>query len=290
MKDTTVGALAHTSNQMWSSKLEFIAFNDSPPSNTTEPEPDSEDTVEADPNASTGHTKGFIAWSTTLGTGFWLTHSAPQFPLTPEQASSFQGLGDNAYTYGQHLLCVSMTMDELNVLAGQLIQNQPDVYSTFVSTTTKNNYPNIRSLALKSYPTAAKCTTASIREYVVLAKTAAWGKDLWSSCVATTFNAGLLAETWLRGLEIGPACPPTFAYETLDVVTLSFAAINTTFVWKETQDHSKWAIGLTDPVLCFGDINRMTSQYSRGGGATCFENKALWSQMRSAVTSHDTCP
>jgi hypothetical protein len=63
---------------MWGG-LEYIAFNDNPP--TAEGAADSEH-VDAD---LTGHTKGYIAWSTDAGYGFWLTHSSPQFPLTPRK-------------------------------------------------------------------------------------------------------------------------------------------------------------------------------------------------------------
>lgn len=55
------------------------------------------------------------------------------------------------------------------------------------------------------------------------------------------------------------------------------------------MDHSKWGVALSKEVVCFGDINRMTSQYKRGGGTTCFENKAIWQQFLNSVTDHDTC-
>ena len=86
----------------------------------------------------------------------------------------------------------------------------------------------------------------------------------------------------------GPSCPPDYDYETLDVQYLNF----TTKSWKETLDHSKWGISISgdDSVVCFGDINRMTTQYSRGGGATCFKEPGLWKQMSTAVTMHNSCP
>ncbi len=43
------------------------------------------------------------------------------------------------------------------------------------------------------------------------------------------------------------------------------------------------------PVVCFGDINRMTSQFKRGGGATCINNEKIWKQFYSAVVSSDSC-
>ena len=42
--------------------------------------------------------------------------------------------------------------------------------------------------------------------------------------------------------------------------------------WKHTVDHSKWCVGANAAkghVACIGDINRMSSQAKRGGGAVC---------------------
>jgi deoxyribonuclease II len=284
MDSKTSGALAYTSIQMWDQSLEYLAFNDDVPEGV---ESEGIYSNSTDPDASiSGHTKGYLAWSTNAGAGFWLTHSVPRFPLTPAQVSSFQGLGSNANTYAQHVYCVTLTMAEVETLAKALAYNQPDVFSSSVSTTTRNKYPAIKALVEGSFPTSASCVNFQVAGVTVFAKTGEWGKDLWDDCVAPFYQANILVETWLRGYEIGPACPPAFKYETLDIDYLSFTS---TYQWKETQDHSKWAVGNTDDVICFGDINRMTSQYKRGGGATCFYNSKVWQQMRNAITEHNSC-
>jgi deoxyribonuclease-2 len=94
-------------------------------------------------------------------------------------------------------------MAEIEALAGQLLYNQPDVYSYSISTTTKNNYPYLKDLAAKNFPTTAKCSVATIGISTSFAKTGEWGKDLWDDCVAPHFQADILVESWLRGLEIG---------------------------------------------------------------------------------------
>ena len=42
--------------------------------------------------------------------------------------------------------------------------------------------------------------------------------------------------------------------------------------------------------VCIGDINRMTSQRKRGGGAVCFSNRKLCFGMYNTVNTSSTCP
>lgn len=281
MDDPTVGTLSNTMNQIWEG-LEYIAFNDSPAvvgDDGAEPE--------LDPNAQTAHSKGLIAFDPIQGKGFWLTHSVPKSFLMPSQVDEYQGISDNAFTYGQHLYCKSLTMAQINTLAKQLATNGPDIYASSVSTQTKNNYAGVRDLVDEVFPTTSECTNAEISTVRVFAKTPAWGKDLWDDCISPHYSVGLYVETWLRGLEIGPSCPPKFPFETLDVTDVKFLS----YTWTETKDHCKWAVSTSSsvPVVCFGDINRMTSQFKRGGGATCINNEKIWKQFYSAVVSSDSC-
>ena len=91
----------------------------------------------------------------------------------------------------------------------------------------------------------------------------------------------------MRGDKVGPACPPAFQYATLDVLNVSFSA---DMSWQEPDAHSKWGVSATLPILCIGDINRMTTQFVRGGGAACLHNEALAYQFRKAITGTSSCP
>ena len=277
MNSTTDGALAQTLGQTWSFGLEFIAYNDEPPS-ATAPNP---------ANGEYGHTKGFLAWSTAQGYGFWLTHSAPAFPRTPLQApSGYQGLSDNAEIYAQSFLCKSLTMTEVNMLAAQLTNNSPEIYSHNVLNATEAQYPGISGLVNKDYPKTASCAPIQIGNLTIFAKTDAFDQDLYAACIAPYYASDMYAETWIRGSACGPACPPKYKYSTLDVQALSFTP---EFTWGETNDHSKWAIAVAAPIVCIADINRMTTQYPRGGGAACMEQPLLWAQINAAITQHDSC-
>jgi deoxyribonuclease-2 len=85
-------------------------------------------------------------------------------------------------------------------------------------------------------------------------------------------------------------CKPTHAFNVWNVQNLSWGgSIN----YKETKEHSKWAVATgngIEPIVCIGDINRMTSQALRGGGTTCMSNQSLWRAMTSLISSIEACP
>lgn len=59
--------------------------------------------------------------------------------------------------------------------------------------------------------------------------------------------------------------------------------------WEEADDHSKWMI-LGDKYSCFGDMNRMTSQWKRGGAFYCLNNTYLYKALKGVITEIDNCP
>lgn len=42
--------------------------------------------------------------------------------------------------------------------------------------------------------------------------------------------------------------------------------------------------------VCFADMNRMSSQWARGGGAACWRHAATYAAILSMVTSVEACP
>ena len=42
--------------------------------------------------------------------------------------------------------------------------------------------------------------------------------------------------------------------------------------------------------VCIGDINRMATQYKRGGGTVCFRNEFVWQAYRNLIGSFEACP
>lgn len=102
-------------------------------------------------------------------------------------------------------------------------------------------------------------------------------------------SSNLIAETWGRPLSPPWCGSEDNKYKVGNVVSLAFESGVT---WKETQDHSKWAIA-TDPsssYSCFGDMNRMNSQFKRGGAFYCIEDADLNKAMKKIIKSKAVCP
>ena len=320
LNDSSSGALTHTTQQLWQEGANYVLYNDQVPKAGEE----------NDTATQFGHTKGFFAFlsvsntisvsntlsvsntisvSNTLNSkGFWLTHSIPLFPKGPQESGTYVGLGSNAKTYAQHMLCISVSGDTLNDLAGAFLLNRPQIYESKLTPKanllTNEKYSNIRNLIAGEFSTADTClqtplTSQGGMPFTVYSKTAQWNNDLYAGCVAPHEKDTLWVETWIRGKASGPVCPYT-EYDTLDIKFLDFQEApqaqeaqkthNTdTDKWSETQDHSKWLITEYKQVVCMGDVNRMTTQYLRGGGTACFNDPVLHAVLKKAITGLDTC-
>jgi deoxyribonuclease-2 len=93
----------------------------------------------------------------------------------------------------------------------------------------------------------------------------------------------LLAETWGRPLQ-APWCGTPYPVGNIATIQL-----NSQITWKETQDHSKWAYATANNFSCFGDMNRMSSQWKRGGAFYCLDSPLLKQALVSVTASTATC-
>ena len=96
-------------------------------------------------------------------------------------------------------------------------------------------------------------------------KSPKWGKFLYEDLVEPYFHSSFAWETWMNGINPLPSyCAPDYTYNVVNVRTLAIGGAS----WKETQDHSKWAVSQdgSTPIVCIGDINRQKSQAGRAGG------------------------
>ena len=276
LNDTLNGALTHTTKQLWHTDASYVIYNDQLPKlyNTT--------TI----SSIFGHTKGYFAFDKNEN-GFWITHSIPLFPSGPKKTDTYLGLGSNAWTYAQNILCLSVNVDTINELSKKFLLNRPQIYDAKLN---NNDYEYINDLVDGKYSTEKKCdssvfTTKAALSFKVFSKTSEWNDDLYSGCVTPSEKDILWVESWIRGSAEGPICPLS-DYDTLDITYLNFG---TNSSWSETKDHSKWAITANKKIICMGDINRMTTQYLRGGGTACFTDEILHSIFKTATVNTNKC-
>jgi hypothetical protein len=273
MNDTSVGALGRTLTQLWSDSVEYLMFNDEPPGQTNY-------------NFTVGHTKGVWAWDVGRKEAIIVQHSIPLFPVGPGRSEKYNGLGKNAWMYGQHASCFSLALDDLVRSAEPVRLTIPSVYDSRISSATP---VELAELANGSWNGAPHCESMNFvstggLNVTLFAKSSAWNNELYAACVAPALDASLSVESWLRGSEEGPACGG--AQTVVDVQAVSYPG---GLDFTEYNDHSKWAVDVAGDWFCAADINRMTTQYARGGAAYCFQDHGLAYAMRTAITKEESC-
>jgi len=121
------------------------------------------------------------------------------------------------------------------------------------------------------------------------AKNGAWNQSLYEDLAEPGIQSGMLLETWQNGSggKMPSFCTPEYKYDSMNILSMAF---NQNVAWTESKDHSKW--GISSDVanwVCIGDINRMYSQNTRGGGTYCFQNKSLYTSLQGYISSASYC-
>lgn len=278
--DTFVtGAMGSTLSQyMGNVKPGWLAWSDQPPGTNM--------------SNNGAHAKGVMSFD--QSTGFFLRHSTPRFPLAAS-TGKYAGFPDYARIYGQTFLCVSYSLSTLNEIASQFILNGVRVYDSNVPTDIGQQFPNLAILA-SDIPTVK--TPFHFRSFLSLAgnnftdfaKSRYCDCELYASVVAPALRNDMAVLSWGRPL-MGSGCRPATQFDVLDISGMTLH--NTpegTITYNETKEHSKLGFGSKNDMLCVGDINRMTSQASRGGGTTCFANSGLWRALTQQIAEWNACP
>lgn len=213
-------------------------------------------------SSSHGHCKGILAWNSQVLT--WLIHSVPKFPSSFDTKSVIPvpDIAEAELIYGQSFIFLQLDVSLLNDILVQLKIMNPYVY---ISTLSLANAPSmmgqgsIRELALG-------------QNIIHIAKAGHWGSDIYEH-VATRCGASFVAETWVRGHE---------CKDSEKVKDVHQIAWPTGHRYKRTQDHSKYACSAEHVYV--GDINRMTSQFHRGGGGVVIQDEAVAKLFRDIMS------
>jgi hypothetical protein len=252
--------------QLWSSDVEYIIYNDEPPH-------------QVEYNFSVAHSKGVIMWDNT--NAIVITHSIPKFPQGPTLEGEYTGLMENAWDYGQAAACFQVSLSALPQVLNQVYATVPLIYEKSCT----NCYESNKKAADKLNDTIPCSTYIIDGERVMFMKPSNAEVDIWASCVAPYFGSPVSVESWIHGTMDEPYCPPNYPFATVDIQSLQFPEGQN---FTEYEDHSKWGI-LQEPLVCFGDLNRVTSQMVRGGSVYCWKDVMLWAQLNEMIVSTNGC-
>lgn len=274
--NASTGSIISTISQLYGSlgaSYAYALYNDETPSGSV--------------SSARAHSKGVLLFNGQQG--FWLVHSFPKWPAAVEDGYS----GLPSERYAQSFSCVSFRLDQLERIAAIQLLQWPLVYSSAVSSDLEASLPQFASWigGNKILGTSLVTSLESHGGHIFThyAKSRECACALYEDVVAPGVGDGLLVETWQNGaldLKMPSFCPPEYAYPVTNVTRVRMPDGRE---WKETQDHSKWAISLSKTVACIGDINRQSSQSKRGGGTLCAENADLWKALNSAVLESFRC-
>jgi deoxyribonuclease-2 len=217
-----------------------------------------------------GHCKGIITWSDSRIS--WLYHSTPNFPryFTGNDISELE---TNEYMYGQIYQYIELEFNKnlLTEILLQLVIMEPNVYiEKYIDTSfnfkdfSKNNH-NIKKELIKKI---------KINENIEhVAKSPNYEIDIYSEYLAKEYSYIWYIETWIRGHHI-----ETISDKIIDINKIHFEDIE----YDEKNDHSKWGVSDND-LYWVGDLNRMTSQYKRGGGGFIINNYDISNSLKSMI-------
>lgn len=186
-----------------------------------------------------------------------------------------------------------------------LVNMHPLVYDSYISDRIYELVPEISDLKLESdhvgkrrkrnedSKLAQQINTKEGFELLLYSKSSDFGEDMYSDWLNDELKSTLYVETWRNGAgtSLNSSCPRNNFY-VKNVQDLRFPLEIEKLTWSYRQDHSKWAISdnKEHAIVCITDINRMQSQFKRGGGAVCFKCPSCWSVFNRLVADVEPCP
>lgn len=273
------GALDQTLNAAFARKdkaVGRILYNDELPEHVKSSEHRKDD-------SKLGHTKGLLVFDTASKTAIWLLHSWPKYAdpgVTDEQP---------ALNFGQTFLCLSLDLDTARKIAAQMaIHQQPQVYDPVMPAGLEASDP-LKALTKPLNANATgdsdvlDATTRGGLAFKVIAKNRNWGKDFWNDLVGPTIGENIDVETWIRG-KIAPILDSDGIHKTFDIKFVDMRPFGAPWAWPEHNDHAKWGVSEQGNWVMVGDMNRMLSQESRGGGTIAFQDATLWNFLSKCET------
>ncbi|WKY08118.1 hypothetical protein Q1695_007537 [Nippostrongylus brasiliensis] len=278
--NSTESAIGATLQQLYDADNSYhlkIAYNDDHPHGH-----------EDKSSSGRGHSKGVVVF--TIERGFWLVHSVPRFP-DPEKYD----YPESGSKFAQSFICLTLSSDFLPDISQYLRYSQVTPFVMNLPENHKLLAPYLVDVQAKKslgradtkFTSTHSYQTMGGKRFTILAKHKKFNNDLWHDFIALYFKTPMAVETWRNGAakNVGTQCG--VGYNVYDITTVKILDK----VYNSSKDHSKWGVSMEkkEPVVCIGDVNRQESQFKRGGGAVCMEDKKLWNTFHDSVKSYLNC-
>jgi len=239
----------------------------------------------ADPNLTTtynAHAKGIIAYDNDTRSGVYIMHSLPKFPQVTNSTGHIDyNFPDTTDIYGQNMYCISLDKEILQQILTYLPLEKPNAYYA------SGLFENFHTDSKANY-TVTQFTLLNGDNQWLFTKNPKYPGYLYEDVISDYFQVALAVESWGRPYQAN-ACPPSVPFAVYNILKIALDDVNT---WDHTSDHSKWAVTVNDDktkLACLCDMNRMTSQSSRGGSCLCSDNKNLYKALTGVFSQGDPC-
>jgi len=257
--------------------LAFVLYNDENPDGNT--------------SFTKGHSKGVLVMD--QDGGFFMIQNVPKYPGWADKPYKYPSSG---HMYGQSFLCITINVDQANLVGYQFQYSIPNIYDYALPSWTTDMLPdlwdsvvNFKEVQAEPWYNVVDIESAGGVTFTLFAKHINYGKDVYSDLIAPTLQSDILVETWNHGDdELPSVCSP---YQVLNVDAVYVSPVDYTF--DNYYDHSKWAVAPPDaanPWICLGDNNRMGSQEQRAGLTACQLATTAWSAFSRSVVAVESCP
>jgi deoxyribonuclease-2 len=227
-----------------------------------------------------GHCKGIIAWNKDKIS--WLCHSTPNFPKYFD-GCEISELEKGEHIYGQSYQYIEVHYSDnlLNSIIQQITIMEANIYIEKYDSFTDihKNILSIRYNTNTNYNTKIDFNKIYISDKIIhIAKSSKNNIDIYSDYIAKEYNSIWYIETWIRGHKILDDNEERKTHHLIrDISNLKYNS----YEYNEKQDHSKW--GATKNLYWVGDLNRMTSQFKRGGGGFLIKNNNLSNALMNLI-------
>ena len=206
-----------------------------------------------------GYCKGIVTWGDTSIS--WLCHSVPNFPreFTGKTISLIES---SELVYGQSFQYIELPYhnDTLIAIMKQLSIMQANIYIA--------NH-DLTFQASREHEVSTLILAPTVTH---IAKSPHHPIDIYSQHIAKQYPSTWHVETWKHGHEIQDHIDTV-----KDIKLLQYDTVT-------SQDHSKWAVSDTD-LYWVGDLNRMTSQFRRGGGGFLIRHAGISLAFRELIAA-----
>uniref|UniRef100_A0A224YUN4 Deoxyribonuclease II n=1 Tax=Rhipicephalus zambeziensis TaxID=60191 RepID=A0A224YUN4_9ACAR len=280
INNKTGNPIAYTLEPIYkkTSKVAYLAYNDQLPHTFS--------------GTRGGHTKGVLMAGNGLDLGaVWLQHSVPRFVDDVKNGYRYP---ENGRENGQLFLCITFPLGTVEKISYHLQLQAANVYQAryFHWTDTFKEFSALLQKKYMKKPSGIQVDfllTRKSRPVLAIAKSHTWTRDIYSEELIRQMNDSMTVQTWKNGVGGAQTMECKEKRTITDVEEVGVHTQKGLLAFSSREDHSKWSVARKKAVFCFSSLNRMFSQWKRGGEITCIIDVPLAKLFRDSIFKQNEC-